>query len=479
MDEIVEDFAGPLSAIIAADMQARSAGSGKTDTVVKLAAGTYTLKLDRNSPNGRFMSPPVSRDGGMAIRAIPDKDKAAADEERSNGRPKVRGIASSTSVDWYGTEMSRDCLEDMGKQFAKGKGVAYLPRHRDGWSMLEWNRQYGVTVGAEIEDRDVVGQHPDNKEQPCVLWVESELWEDIEGADDTNKLAKELRSRLERGQAIGQSIGGYFREVTYTVDEDGWITRIVINAVDLDHLATTRSPANPDSTGLQVVRSKLSTIFESVRSTQAPVPQDPAQRDAQPVIPLAPAAGVDNTPATPSANEPDQEFAMTQEEKDALLREFRSAIIEDVRSILVTELRAAAPAPATPAPAATPPAPAADPKLVDLENSINKLTQTVTELAGRSQPVGGGAGQPVPQERVVVNRPEDLIERAKQDGGKGAKFATFVEKSKESIFVDDDDRTSEKFARAVHTAKSTLAALLNRALDDGLVTLADDVGVGI
>lgn len=166
---------------------------------------------------------------------------------------------------------------------------------------------------------------------------------------------------------------------------------------------------------------------------------------------------------------------MTPEEKAALIAELRTALVADIRSVVI-ELAT----PATPVTPVAAPAPATPDKNAEIERVLGDLQRSVNELSQRSQPVGAGpGGQPAPQERTPINRPEDLIERAKSVGGPAAKFAETVERAKGNVFVDSTDRTSPEFAKAVRSAPATLAAILDAAHRSGLVKLDSDAAVGI
>jgi hypothetical protein len=81
-----------------------------------------------------------------------------------------------------------------------------------------------------------------------VLLLRSQLYAD-------NKLSQELIKRLNRGEPIGQSIGGWFDQVRVMENSEGVIERVIVDQVTLDHVAITRAPANPDSDGLVHIRN--------------------------------------------------------------------------------------------------------------------------------------------------------------------------------------------------------------------------------
>jgi hypothetical protein len=76
-------------------------------------------------------------------------------------------------------------------------------------------------------------------------------------------LTAELLRRVDRGDKIGQSIGGWFTEIRLIADEDGEVGRVIVEEVELDHLAATRSPANPDS-WITTLRDKVVAAFRSI-----------------------------------------------------------------------------------------------------------------------------------------------------------------------------------------------------------------------
>lgn len=168
----------------------------------------------------------------------------------------IKGIASSTSVDHYGTEMSLQALRNMKEQIEKG--VVILPRHESmtgGAGLAEWDEVIGRTVSSEIK-RANVAQAKEPTEAGYILEVTSRLYEDDERS-------KSLMKRLNRGELIGQSIGGWFEHVRVVENSKGELERVIVEDVVLDHIAITRAPANPDSHGLSLlnVRSKINNFL--------------------------------------------------------------------------------------------------------------------------------------------------------------------------------------------------------------------------
>lgn len=180
-------------------------------------------------------------------------------EERKRGRPTsyfvIDGVASSTSVDHYGTEMSLSALKGMSNQIEKG--VPILPRHNSAYEggIAEWDEVIGRTVGSEISS-GMVSNAAKPVQSQYTLKVRSQLFGE-------NDKAKELIRRLKRGEVIGQSIGGWFENVTVEENSStGEVERVIIDDVVLDHIAITRVPANPDS--LSISTLSIRSIKEGI-----------------------------------------------------------------------------------------------------------------------------------------------------------------------------------------------------------------------
>lgn len=168
-----------------------------------------------------------------------------SEDQKDDRYYEISGIASSTSVDHYGTEMSHDCLRSMATQIRNG--VPILPRHESTKSsgIAEWDEVIGRTYSAKIQ-RSSTENPSVPMEKQFVLNVRSRLY-----IEDSR--AKELVRRLNRGEPIGQSIGGWFERVRVQETESGEIQRIIVDDVTLDHIAITRAPANPDSHSLDTL----------------------------------------------------------------------------------------------------------------------------------------------------------------------------------------------------------------------------------
>lgn len=212
---------------------------------------------------GPNVAPPGSTgDPGNADEEPIGSDAPVAPQRGGNRAgiddPCVSGIASSTSQDFYGTDMSIGALTSMARQFKNG--IPYLPRHNYGLfgASVEWDEVIGRTVDGVVEPVKAVAAPVDEREPQAVLRVTSCLY-----PDEPKALA--LLRRVDRQEPIGQSIGGWFTELAVSTNEEGEVIRVQVLDVELDHLAVTRAPANPDSTDLTSVVSTRS-IGGMVRS---------------------------------------------------------------------------------------------------------------------------------------------------------------------------------------------------------------------
>ena len=173
-------------------------------------------------------------------------------DEKYGGRI-VEGTASSTSVDSYGTEMSREGLLRMQAQMEKG--IPLLPRHNNGMGhAVEWDEVIGRTIKGDVERADVIGA-ANTLEPQYVLRVTSMLYSD-------DAVADKLLNRLDLGQPVGQSIGGWFLSVRVITNSEDEVERVIVDDVELDHLALTRAPANPDSNGIYTLRTRLQEVIK-------------------------------------------------------------------------------------------------------------------------------------------------------------------------------------------------------------------------
>lgn len=215
----------------------------------------YTLSLRAGEVRARL--PFARQASGSVIKADPEVRAMPEGDMAPEGKIRIRGTASSTSEDWYGTQMSPACLLMMQEQFSKGIGI--FPSHGSWMSGLEWDQEMGRSVKAELEVMPKEGA-----EECYRLCVESLL---------SAKMPKcqELAERLEEKQPIGMSIGGWFLEIRYIMDEEeDEIEAIIVEKVELDHLAITRNPANPDCNDLQVLRSVAQRVLRAADKTDFP-----------------------------------------------------------------------------------------------------------------------------------------------------------------------------------------------------------------
>lgn len=199
---------------------------------------------------------------------------------------RIEGPASSTSVDWYGTRMALPALEDMASQFRSG--VDYLPRHHSWMSSVEWYDVMGRTVDARIERAQVAEPAPnDGVGDGWILYCSTDLYADSE-------YSPKMLSRIRAGHPPGQSIGGWFTQISVTYDDDGCVIYpIEVLGVQLDHLASVRSPANPDSDKVWLaVQRKLGELGQTLRPAPAPgenrSPEPPVAPDPAPQTVPAP-----------------------------------------------------------------------------------------------------------------------------------------------------------------------------------------------
>ena len=195
-----------------------------------------------------------------------DSSKEFENSEEKRNYSTIEGVASSTSIDTYGTEMSLQALRSMKEQISKG--VPILPRH---------NSQYNSGIG---ERDDVIGRtmssniievrtaNPANKkEKQYVLNVRSILY-------SSEPKTVQLMGRLKRSEPIGQSVGGWFEDVE-VIEDRGEVERVIIKGVTLDHIAITRAPANPDSHSLV----RLSAIRDAISGYQSDLSDTPSLKD--------------------------------------------------------------------------------------------------------------------------------------------------------------------------------------------------------
>lgn len=247
----------------------------------------------------------------------------------------VEGIASSTSEDWYGTEMSLTALADMSDQM--DRGVALTPRHNSWYEAVEWDEVIGISQSGLVEKAAVINPS-DPKEQGYTLTVTAKLYEKVEKAQN-------LRTRLSMNQPIGLSIGGWFLEVNIIANEKDEVERVIIDKVLLDHFAVTRAPANPDSSGLKLMRSMAASALSIALKVGAPE-EGRSQPEALPeatktALPSAEeAAGDEGDPQGRSTSEGEEPSNATTSEEEMDAKELRTIMQEQLAPLSegITEL---------------------------------------------------------------------------------------------------------------------------------------------
>ena len=242
-------------------------------------AGLEFITTRRAESNGDAAERVVI-DSGEGLEVDPSAEKNPNLEEINVENPMIFGTSSSTSVDFYGTEMSKDALEQMAAQMSREGGIPYLPRHNNGMNgAVEWDEVMGRTVEAKVVRADGVRAAFNQNEEQYVLQTKVMLYKDDPYA------AKMIRA-LERGDRIGQSIGGWFTQLQFIQNSDKEIERVIVRGIELDHLAATRAPANPDSNDLGMLRAAARSILNQL-PTPTPVVDERAVTDYAD-FPLAP-----------------------------------------------------------------------------------------------------------------------------------------------------------------------------------------------
>ena len=178
-----------------------------------------------------------------------ENEEESDDEIATKGMTLMMATASSTGVDHHGTEMSIEALRSMAEQMKAG--VVYLPAH----SKAEWDDVMGRTIDAEVVEGMVLkGGASGGEEDGYHLRVTVGLYEDHE------KTAQLVRAINRPPAAVGTSIGGWFTDVEFMVDDEDKVQRVIIKEVELDHLATTRRPSNRES-WIEGLRSRCQTVL--------------------------------------------------------------------------------------------------------------------------------------------------------------------------------------------------------------------------
>lgn len=496
------------------EMRARLPFSLRAEVVTEEAKAVHLEALRSRSPDGTR----GALDALMAERA---KDAGKDDKPKS---VMFSGTASSTSVDWYGTEMSLRALQHMAAQF--NNGVDMTPRHNSWLSPLEWNDVMGRTIMAAIEQTDVAAKADKSTDPGFVLNITADCMGGL-------PVVQDLASRLDLKQPIGMSIGGWFTEIRYICNADGECERIIIEAVELDHVAVVRNPANPDCLDLEIMRSVASAEVRALAASVAPAMAAPEADRSGEVAPVAaevsvvvtepvpaersapvaasppdlsspttePARAADDAPeasnrqpvciddspaprnddaevGTRSASDPTPEdYTMTPEQIAAL-------VADTVRSVLAAE-RAAAPPPVAPvAERAAPVGDSAD--VIALRASLaaaeSRAANTEAALAHLAeQPARRGTGLSAPllsgNPEFARSEFEELVVRTKAERGtKPSSLAAVATRAKAVLLADIHPQVllskspeGASLRAAAHRAPDTLRALLNGAEQDGMI----------
>lgn len=455
-------------------------------------------------------------EGAPEIRAKGDGEGEVEDPAAT---VQLQGTASSTSEDWYGTDMSPECLTSMAEQM--NRGVSLFPRHGGWLDRVEWNDEIGVTTAAEISRAEVAApvEGTDPKEQ-FVLKMTADLWV---GASE---LAEELANRLETkaameaagkpGQRIGLSIGGWFLEMLYVTDGDGNLIRVTVLNVELDHVAVVRSPANPDSDDLQLMRStwgaaralpapvvapepaaavRTAPVVEPVAkpSEAAPVAVEPAQAAVRTTGEADATLSAENNgasvteativdPAVRTSENPTHEGGasdrseapMTDEEKAAQDQRMREMIQTELRSIvptIVTELRAVAPTTTTTTTEEIPAVREYRERAEKAEREVAANRRALAAQASVGFRSGRGTQDLSSNSDEVPHEIRSVIEVARSKG-EATTLSAVIERNVERLavnFRDTSDAGFQKVQRAKMDARDLLGTLFRAAEADGLV----------
>lgn len=473
----------------------------------RLVSATYKGKRVAGIPFFGLTAVDAVHKRAAAPDAMEEAREAGEDIETAFRDIRVQGVTSSTSVDWYGTEMSKRALDNMADQFRNG--VAITPAHNGFFSVQEWRDQLGTSTDAVVERAEVLDP-ADTAEPGYLLRITFKLYESSEDARD-------LVSRLDEGQTIGLSIGGWFTEVRFIVNEDDETERVIIDRVMLDHSAITRAPANPDSMGLQVMRSvTFSTPSEertmpdnktseeptvpdllsalkgldeeglaAVRNLLLPAPEgEPEERAKTPEVPEEP-----EERATPAPEKPVEDPAETAPASDdnsvtrtggeenemneqmqalmAQLAESQRALAEATTQLserLDGEEKRSAPEPApTPEPKSDPEVEALRAKLAEVESA---LEQTRARFA--SQPVVKGFAQRgfFPSSGAPKSQLDAMIERSRSKDVGAHSVAAATEQFRD-VFEADRFESESNISRA--KLEESLKSICRAAVLDGII----------
>jgi hypothetical protein len=145
---------------------------------------------------------------------------------------------------------------------------------------VEWDEVMGRTLEAKVVRVDGVKSAFNGSEEQYVLQTKVMLYKD-------DPYASKMIRALERGDRIGQSIGGWFTQLQFVQNSEKEIERVIVRGIELDHLAATRAPANPDSNDLGLLRSAARSILNQLPAPM-PVVEDERAVTSYADFPLAP-----------------------------------------------------------------------------------------------------------------------------------------------------------------------------------------------
>lgn len=418
-----QELSPPGAPGVGADADGVSAApspDGSLDTRAVAVVGEAVADLDTRMKTPKTRAP-GDGEGEGDEEMVDDEDTSDGMSNEGEIAPmrviaRAKGIASSTSRDWHGTEMRPSALMSMSAQFKSDQGVVLTPSHGEWYKAPDWQDVLGRSVAADVVSATVANP-VDRSENQYILTVEHDVWDCAGGIELTRRaLAK---------QPIGQSIGGWFTDVEILYDEDtGDLERVFILDVKLDHCAVTRCPSNPDSMGIDILRTATDMAMRSVQSAgvqtravppvvqpavveptpapvavEQPVPSPAVVRDIPTTPPPPPAVVVDEravppsdvptNPHQPSVNEqeksvsldtPDSSRSVPQPNDDDMESPMTQAQIDQ----LILALRGMGVAPAS--------APAAP---VDKDAEIARLTAERDAALSQPQRRGLHGAQPV------------------------------------------------------------------------------------
>jgi len=418
-----------------------------------------------------------------------DADEGGGEVEEGGGGGAeddvvVEGVASSTSKDWYGTEMTKNALEGMAAQFNTRK-VPYVKSHWDS----EWDDVLGDVVEASV-DRATVAEPVEPAEMQYVLNFKAVL--DVE-----DERVVELRRRVKKGRKVGQSVGGWITELRFIMDDTGEeIERILIEGLELDHLAVTRKPANPDS-WIGALRTAIGQM--EMRSREIPVdPPAPVadppttettgsempREDAVPAVePNAVSANdtldtgsvpvQDHSNGNPDGSDdahrgvtreagaqpPTEEDSMTPEELRATMAELLQPLSQRLDAIEARSATTPAPAPAA--------APAPSDEIADLRARLDRAEKNTARMVLAAER-GGSRYDLTSAPAIEFGQGMDEIVRAVEQAGDAPTLIAMCKHENGAILRAVSDPPADP-AIARRTLSANLRTFLRAAENDGLV----------